>query len=81
MSSVRAVHPDERRAVLQALGPALDSLALPRVIPKLPTKAERDALLKCAAAAAAAWRCGSLPTRSRCYCGYPGRRATARAWR
>ena len=49
-TSSRTVHIEDRRGLLEALGPAFFSVSLPVVIPKFPTKAGRDPLPKYAAA-------------------------------
>ena len=61
-ASARAPHPEERRAFLQAIGPAMDAISLPRVIPKLPTQAGRAPLAKYAAAVGTARRGTEPPT-------------------
>ena len=61
-SSSRSVAPDERRAVLEALAPALRSCALQPMVPKLPTKAGRAAVPLYAAPATVARRGVASPS-------------------
>ena len=58
-SSSRNVHPEERRAVLLALGPAMGSCSLSTMLPKFPAKAGRDASAIYAAPAVVARRGGN----------------------
>ena len=62
MSSCRSIHSDERRAFLQSLPAAMESVSLPVVIPKLPTQAGRNLMHKYASVHGYARRGSELPT-------------------
>ena len=62
MSSTRHVHPEEVRAVLEALGPALERYNLPVVIPRFPTKAGRSIIDKYSSTVTVGRRGAAPPT-------------------